>query len=65
MQRKRKGRVVKDPPNFLGVVMWSLRHTREWNFWISCGSYERAIKEFYRQWRDDDGSIPWEIVYEP
>jgi hypothetical protein len=29
---------------------------------ITCTSIAQAIKEFYRQWRDSDGAIPWVIV---
>lgn len=42
--------------------MWYLAHTREYKF-ISCKSYEHAVNEYYRQYRDADGSIPWIIEY--
>jgi hypothetical protein len=42
--------------------MWYLAHTREYKF-ISCNSYEQAVNEYYRQYRDDDGSLPWTIEY--
>jgi hypothetical protein len=42
--------------------MWYLVHIREYKF-ISCNSYEQAVNEYYRQYRDDDGSIPWTIEY--
>jgi len=42
--------------------MWQLVHKREYKF-ISCNSYEQALREFYMQWRDVDGSIPWDIEY--
>lgn len=44
--------------------MWYLEHIKEYKF-ISCSSYEHAIKELYRQWREQDGSIPWLIKYKP
>lgn len=43
--------------------MWYLQHKRE-NRRVSCRSKFGAIVEFYRQWRDDDGSIPWTVEYE-
>lgn len=42
--------------------MWRLVHKRE-NKFISCNSHEQAVKEFYRQYRDEDGSIPWTMEY--
>ena len=42
--------------------MWYLEHKRELKI-ITCNSYEQAIKEYFYQWRDDDGSIPWTIEY--
>lgn len=42
--------------------MWYLMHKREYKF-ISCASYNQVVNEYYRQWRDSDGSIPWEIKY--
>jgi hypothetical protein len=42
--------------------MWYLAHTREYKF-ISCNSYEQAMSEYHRQYRDENGSIPWTIEY--
>lgn len=44
--------------------MWYLQHKQEYKF-ITCKSYEQALKKFYRQFRDIDGSIPWTIEYNP
>lgn len=41
---------------------WYLRHKRE-NRIICCQSWSQATAEFYMQWRDEDGSIPWTIHY--
>jgi len=43
--------------------MWYLEHQRE-NKRITCRSYDHALREFYFQWRDGDGSIPWTIKYQ-
>ena len=40
--------------------MFKLIHKHE-NKVISCYSYEQALSEYYRQWREPDGSIPWTI----
>jgi hypothetical protein len=45
------------------MTMWYLKHKRE-NRRISCNSRAQAISDFYYQWRDDDGSIPWTIEWE-
>ena len=42
---------------------WYLQHKRA-NRRISCKSRETMIAEFYRQWRDVDGSIPWVMTME-
>lgn len=42
--------------------MFRLEHTTEHRF-ISCNSLQQAITEYYRQYRNFDGSIPWQIVY--
>ncbi len=42
--------------------MWSLRHQRE-NKWYSLPSYDSCVMEYYNCYRDDDGSIPWDIYY--
>jgi hypothetical protein len=42
--------------------MYYLAHIREYKF-ISCSSYQQALNEYYRQWRDTDGYIPWTIEY--
>ena len=39
-----------------------LQHKRE-NRVIHCRDYQQALSDFYRQWRDPDGSIPWTIEY--
>ena len=48
--------------------MWNythyLKHKRE-NRRITCRSHRECVIEFYRQWRDADGSIPWTIEYGP
>lgn len=38
--------------------MFRLEHIRE-SKQISCRSFEHLRSEYARQWRDDDGSIPW------
>jgi hypothetical protein len=38
-----------------------LEHTRTRQR-ITCTSIAKAITEFYYQWRDSDGAIPWVIV---
>lgn len=40
--------------------MFYLQHKRE-NRRITCQTYEQAVREFFYQWRDPDGSIPWII----
>lgn len=41
--------------------MCYLEHFRE-NKRITRPDFESARTEFYRQWRDSDGSIPWRII---
>ena len=42
--------------------MYYLQHKRE-NRTISCRTREQCVYEYYRQWRDADGSIPWTMEY--
>ena len=42
--------------------MWYLAHLREHKF-ISFTACSYEVNEFYRQFRDVDGSIPWTIEY--
>jgi hypothetical protein len=42
--------------------MYVLQHNRS-NTQITCRSYDEALRLFYRQWRDLDGSIPWQIKW--
>ena len=42
--------------------MWYLAHAHEYKF-ISCKSYEHAVNEYYRQYRNAYASIPWTIEY--
>jgi len=42
--------------------MYYLEHKRDHRF-ITCYSYQQAIKEYYNQYRDPDGSIPWTVKY--
>lgn len=41
-----------------------LTHKRT-NDRINCRTFTEALREFYRQYRDIDGSIPWIIVDGP
>lgn len=43
--------------------MYYLIHRREQQF-ISCKSFDDMIKQYFMQWRDNDGTIPWRLFYE-
>lgn len=44
------------------MAHYRLEHTRKNRQITGAGTYDFCIWEFYRQWRDPDGSIPWRIV---
>jgi len=40
-----------------------LQHKRDCKT-ITCGiDYQAVLRVYYRQWRDEDGTIPWTIEY--
>jgi hypothetical protein len=44
--------------------MYYLQHKRDqWRI-LTCITYSRAVSEYFRQWRDPDGSIPWTIEHQ-
>jgi hypothetical protein len=43
-------------------MFYILHHKRE-SRTITCVSFKQAQREFFFQWRDPDGSIPWLLYF--
>lgn len=41
-----------------------LRHKRDFAREFTCATTRQLLDGYFYQWRDPDGSIPWDVFYE-